>query len=383
MSVIDDVRAEREDLARVLKKHAGIRKIVEDLYPDRAHFIYELLQNAEDAGATEARFKLKKAGVSFEHNGRPFDVRDIQAITDIGEGAKTDQADKIGRFGVGFKAVFAYTETPHIWSPSFSFKISDLVLPSVLPARRELGHLTRFEFPFNNPKKDRGIAYAEVYSGLTDLGQTTLLFLPHLESLSWESDDAKPAEVLRIKHSENHFEVLKQTGSRKTSSNHFLKFEQPVEGIEKQRVAIAFELEPLPNVRGFDSKQALARQLRISPAIPGRVSVFFPAEKETSGLRFHLHGPFVPELSRASVKETTAKSASLSATRASGGAVSSQNPRFGSADCGFSLSSPESAGSGAGALPLYPGSDNVGDEYPAANSHVQQISCASEKSLVG
>ena len=46
MSVINDVRAEREDLARVLEKHSGIRKIVEDLYPDSAHFIYELLQNA-------------------------------------------------------------------------------------------------------------------------------------------------------------------------------------------------------------------------------------------------------------------------------------------------------------------------------------------------
>ena len=36
------------------------------------------------------------------------------------------------------------------------------------------------------------------------------------------------------------------------------------------------------------------------------MAVFFPAEKETSGLRFHLHAPFVPELSRASIKETPA-----------------------------------------------------------------------------
>ena len=38
--------------------------------------------------------------------------------------------------------------------------------------------------------------------------------------------------------------------------------------------------------------------------IAGQVAVYFPAVKETSGLRFHLHAPFVPELSRASVKET-------------------------------------------------------------------------------
>src|SRR5258708_15640856 len=153
MSVIEDVRREREDLARVLKKHTGIRKIVEDLYPDSAHFIYELLQNAEDTGATWARFSLTRKGLIFEHNGRPFDDHDIYAITDIGEGTKGDQGDKVGRFGVGFKAVFAYSETPHIWSPTFSFKITDLVLPSVLAPMPGLAERTYFEFPFNNTKK--------------------------------------------------------------------------------------------------------------------------------------------------------------------------------------------------------------------------------------
>lgn len=77
MNVLEEVRRDREDLARVLKKHAGIRKIVEDLYPDSAHFIYELLQNAEDTGATEAHFELSKTSIAFEHNGRAFEPQDI------------------------------------------------------------------------------------------------------------------------------------------------------------------------------------------------------------------------------------------------------------------------------------------------------------------
>src|SRR5947208_8012236 len=128
MNVIDEVRRDREDLARVLKKHSGIRKIVEDLYPDSAHFIYELLQNAEDKGATEAQFTLTKTGVVFEHNGRPFTRRDIEKITDIGERA-SEEEDRIGRFRVGFKAVFASSETPHMRSPTLSFKIPHLRLP--------------------------------------------------------------------------------------------------------------------------------------------------------------------------------------------------------------------------------------------------------------
>lgn len=306
MSVIDDVRREREDLARVLKKHTGIRRIVEDLYPESAHFIYELLQNAEDTGAVEAQFTLAETGLVFEHNGRPFEEKDIYAITDIGEGNKAKDDDKIGRFGVGFKAVFAYSESPLIWSPGFSFKITDLVLPTELGSNSALGKKTRFEFPFNNPKKIASAAYNEIDSGLKELAETTLLFLSHLESIRWSNATGESGEVLRFRHSEHQVEVLKQTGGKTTTSFHFLKFDQPVVGLEKQRVAVAYPLELLPNVHMFESKKPLLKQVKIISAIPGRVAVFFPAEKEKSGLRFHLHAPFVPELSRASIKKTDA-----------------------------------------------------------------------------
>jgi hypothetical protein len=306
MNVIAEIRREKEDLARVLKKHPGIRKLVEDIYPDRAHFIYELLQNAEDADATEATFTLEDDHLIFDHNGRPFSKEDIDAITDIGEGTKAEDTEKIGRFGVGFKAVFAYCETPSIWSPTFSFKISELVLPHEIPSNDDLDQKTRFEFPFNNPKKEPGSAYDEIRAGLDELAETTLLFLTNLESISWRIGEADSGVVLKIQHSDDHLEVLKQVGGRTTESCHFLKFSAPVEGLGKQNVAVAFELDFLPDIKQFESSEQIARQLRITPASPGRVAVFFPAEKETSGLRFHLHAPFVPELSRASVKETPA-----------------------------------------------------------------------------
>lgn len=306
MSFLDDVRADREQLASVLKKHRGIRKIVEDLYPDRAHFIYELLQNAEDKGATKASFALSKGSITFEHDGAPFSESDIWGITDIGEGTKLGEEDKIGRFGVGFKAVFAYCEAPQIWSPTFSFAITDLVLPTALSPKVGLENRTSFEFQFNNPKKTPDDAFTEVQAGLSELAETTLLFLTHLKSISWHVDGAHRGQVLRVQHSENHFEVLTKTGGKTTTSSHFLKFDQSVEGLERQRIAVAFALDVLADVQRFDPNKPLAKQMKIIAANPGLVAVFFPAEKEVSGLRFHLHAPFVPELSRASVKETPA-----------------------------------------------------------------------------
>ena len=305
MSFLDEVRSDRKPLAHVLKNHPGIRRIVEDLYPDGTHFIYELLQNAEDVGATQASFVLEDSYLSFEHNGRPFSPSDVWGITDIGEGTKAGDDDKIGCFGIGFKAVFAYSETPHIWSPDFAFKIADLVLPYSIESRPELSGKTRFEFPFNNPKKSQKDAYTEIIGGLDQLAETTLLFLSTLESIHWKVDGIS-GEILRLEHRENHIEILKQTEGKTTSSLHYLRFSKPVEGLAKQNVSIAYELDFLPDVSSFDSGTPLAKQLKIVPATPGQVSVSFPAANEVSGLRFHLHAPFVPELSRASLKDTPA-----------------------------------------------------------------------------
>lgn len=308
MTFLEEVHAKRRKLADVLadEDYSGIREIVEQLYPDRAHFIYELLQNAEDTKARQAKFQLTRNCLSFEHNGRPFDEKDVWRITNIGRSSKREELDKIGRFGVGFKAVFAYSETPHIWSKAFSFKITDLVLPVEIDRPKQLpSEGTYFEFPFNNPKKSADAAYREIEAGLNELAETTLLFLSSLNLIRWQIGRNATGEVRRVQHSERHFEIVKQSGSSRTSS-HFLKFEQPVEGLEAQRVAIAFALDFLPACTKFDPSKSLSKQLKVIPAERGRVAVFFPAEKETSGLRFHLHAPFVPELSRASIKETPA-----------------------------------------------------------------------------
>ena len=88
----------------------GIRLLLTDLYPDNAHFIFELLQNAEDMNATDVRFRLYPDHLEFDHNGtkRDFNIGDIDAITSIGNNVqKKNDPTSIGKFGVGFKAVFA------------------------------------------------------------------------------------------------------------------------------------------------------------------------------------------------------------------------------------------------------------------------------------
>lgn len=281
--------------------------IFEDFYPDRAHFVYELLQNAEDAGATQVAFVLDRNRLVCEHDGRrTFTRDDVSAITGIHNSTKANSPDRIGKFGVGFKSVFVYTQTPIVRSGGFSFRILQMILPEPIPDDPSLGHRTQFEFPFDNPKKPPAEAHDEIAAGLSDLDETTLLFLTNLRTIKWSIGGSAAGEVSREQHSAWHFEVSRRGADGSKSSRHFLKFDQAVADLGTHRLAIAFPLELLPGVREFDTVKPIAEQLRIVAASPGRVAVFFTAAKEASGLLFHLHAPFVPELSRASIKETPA-----------------------------------------------------------------------------
>jgi hypothetical protein len=308
-SFLTDLIEKRRKLIDALDANKGEVNldIFEDFYPDRAHFVYELLQNAEDAGATHVTFTLKQDRLICEHDGsRAFTEADVTAITGIHNSTKDKVLDRIGKFGVGFKSVFVYTQSPTVRSGEFSFRIVEMILPEPIAPDPSIGNRTRFEFPFDNAKKPPKEAYAEIAAGLNDLDETTLLFLSSLQAIKWKIDDGDSGEVLRHEHSESHFEILKQSESKPTASSHFLKFDQSVPGLSTHRVAVAFPLGFLAGVREFDSAKPLAEQMKIVPASQGRVAVFFTAAKETSGLLFHLHGPFVPELSRASIKETPA-----------------------------------------------------------------------------
>lgn len=306
---LSDLIAKRRKLIDALDANKGEVNldIFEDFYPDRAHFVYELLQNAEDAGATQVTFTLKRDRLVCEHDGRrAFTEADVTAITGIHNSTKDKAPDRIGKFGVGFKSVFVYTQSPTIRSGEFSFRIVEMILPETIAPDPSIGNRTRFEFPFDNPKKPQQEAHAEIAAGLNDLDETTLLFLSSLQTIKWKIDDGDSGEVLRHAHSESHFEILKQSDGTTTASSHFLKFDQSVSDLSTHRVAAAFPLGFLAGVRQFEPGKPLAEQMRIVPASQGRVAVFFTAAKETSGLLFHLHGPFVPELSRASIKETSA-----------------------------------------------------------------------------
>ena len=187
MTAFEELAARRQayvDAARDNGFEEGLRSLLADLYPDNAHFIYELLQNAEDAGAREVTFHLRHDGLRVEHDGPDmFDLADIDSITGIGQSTKADDVTSIGKFGVGFKAVFAYTQSPEVHSGEHSFAIKDLFVPTtVTPAGRP--GVTTFWFPFDRAEKPPAQAAEEVAKALKEISRSTLLFLDHIRFIA-------------------------------------------------------------------------------------------------------------------------------------------------------------------------------------------------------
>ncbi|MXX53010.1 MAG: hypothetical protein F4Z35_03435 [Dehalococcoidia bacterium] len=180
------------------------KRFFEDMYADRTHFIYELLQNAEDAigrrtscwdGPRSVSFQLSTDHLRVVHSGDPFNEKDVRSICSIDDSTKKESLTEIGRFGVGFKSVYAFTNCPEVHSGTEDFAIDSYVWPRAIdPLRDRRPDETVFILPF---RSDVPSAYTEIDDGLRNIGIQTLLFLRQIEEVRWENDEGGSGHYLR------------------------------------------------------------------------------------------------------------------------------------------------------------------------------------------
>ncbi|MDK1361354.1 hypothetical protein QNO00_13905 [Arthrobacter sp. zg-Y1219] len=289
----------------------GIRRLLSELYPDNAHFIYELLQNAEDARATVVEFELHDSDLEVRHNGaRVFSLKDIDSITNIGDSTKQDDPTQIGKFGVGFKAVYSYTSRPEIRSGTHAFAIEDLFINERIAGEARMGW-TSFRFPFNRQEKPANVAVEEISRGLVELDEKTLLFLNHISTVTYTLPNGTLGIIERRDLDGQVITIEKSEGDVIVES-HWLRLIGPAsvehDGSHPLSVAAAFRLKLSEQVKPKRGKQkdggeASAELTRsIVPLDQGDVSIYFPAIKESSGLKFHVHAPFASTVARDSVR---------------------------------------------------------------------------------
>ncbi|MFA0974518.1 MULTISPECIES: sacsin N-terminal ATP-binding-like domain-containing protein [Pseudomonas syringae group genomosp. 2] len=268
-------------------------KLAAGLYDDRTHFIFELLQNAEDAlgrrgdwhGARKVAFTLNSTCLTLSHYGKPFDEADVRSVCDIAESTKNEFS--IGRFGLGFKSVYTVTDLPEIHSGDEDFAIEDYVFPKRIARLARAVDETQILLPL---KPEDTSAAQDITAGFRHLGPSALLFLRHIDEINWSVEGGSSGFYLRnspetLGPNVQRITVIGNEDDRSEVDQNWLVFHRDVFSAEKQkigRVEIAFSLIAVKETPDRWAVQPLAK----SPLV-----VFFPTVVE-SHLGFLVQGPY-------------------------------------------------------------------------------------------
>lgn len=275
--------------------------LLADRYDDRTHFIFELLQNAEDAlarrqgrtGPRAVRFDLQPDVLYFSHFGKPFDDPDVRGICGIAESTKDKTA--IGRFGIGFKSVYAYTTRPEVHSGEEAFAIESFVWPTPIPPLPSRPDETIIALPL-----DAGVdvARGEITQGLRRIGPTALLFLKEIEEIEWSVADGPSGIYLRgepghVAPGARRISVIGQQTDANEIEETWLIFYRDVttdDGTVVGQIEVAFSI-----AGGKKPDEWSIRPVSNSPLV-----VYFPTVVPTH-LGFLLQGPYRTTPSRDNV----------------------------------------------------------------------------------
>jgi hypothetical protein len=269
--------------------------LAEYLYSDDTHFIYELLQNAQDAlkrrSVAELNnsfprsvyFSLYPDRLVLRHYGQTFNENDVKGISDIFQGTKSLDENQIGKFGIGFKSVYAFTESPEIHSGDEHFVIDRYIRPrSTTSVDLQVGE-TLFIFPFNHKEKTESQTFESIRNRLADLGLRTLLFLDEIDQIVWDLSGKRSGAYIRDKQQFQNgicrVTLLGEEEQNKYEEN-WLIFQQSTNS-SGSNIEIAFNL-----VQDEKTKKDI-----INPIDQSYLYAYFATKIETR-LRFLIQGPY-------------------------------------------------------------------------------------------
>lgn len=99
-----------------------------ELNVELTHGLVELIQNADDAGATELTWAFNRAHTGTEllvaHSGEAVTLRDAAAIAFAFVSTKRGQADQKGKFGIGLKTLSRLSDVLEVHSGHYHFRVT-------------------------------------------------------------------------------------------------------------------------------------------------------------------------------------------------------------------------------------------------------------------
>ncbi len=255
---IGQAKGPQYDLPKAIKSFLG--QMAEGKIILGAAVIKELMQNADDAGATEMTVLLDERPTPFGpenefhsltlpallvRNNAPFKknsdpdcegVDDFEALCTIATGHKQSQFTAAGRFGIGFNSVYFFTDTPvifsrrevHIFDPvrhifnhnGWRFPLDDF--PSSASSAGPIKNILSWSFPTISLKNEK--AFGEI-AGAGEEYRQAVLRLPLRQSV----EGSKSLYSDCFQGTDERLQLLKEMSEQAEKSILFLKFLNRIE----------------------------------------------------------------------------------------------------------------------------------------------------------
>lgn len=311
-----EVKKQRE-IGGLWEGYCNLQKLASgDIWESSTRFIYELLQNAEDAKAREFKVNISKNRIKITHDGNSFTQDDVRNVCYAV--SKKDPNETIGYLGVGFRSVFTATDKPEIYSGKYKFRFDRE------ECLREFGDDSHFYFyPYwiEQPTEEIDLEkttfilpfkseefYDKSIEQLEKLGAHSLLFLRNIRKISIHDEESNTTRICNITCIEDfrqineHIRVGKFLLVEGETAMRFLvfrgTFEVPEEiredeetkrakrdEIKTREVSIAIRLDEQDNLKPID----------------GYICSFFPIKKRK--INFLVHADFIVQAGRVALLE--------------------------------------------------------------------------------
>jgi len=294
------VAAEKENFRGSADLRNLLRLVTESIYSDDIHYALELIQNAEDEGASQVDFCVTPNHVTVYNDGEPFDGDDVEAICSIKTGFKKN---KIGFFGIGFKSVFNISDVPQVISGNFNFRIQDCLYPE--PVRRTNLKVVPFI-----PEPDRGALFilpikrgkdaSKLAKELEAINDRLLLFLPSVQRITFRNETGKEAREWAIAkaHSDGVVTLENTLLNRKTRWRVFNRTARVPRNRPEIRVGPKKDVEQTTLVIAFPMPDDSA-----VPDLKSECLYCYLPTKRRPDMPFLVQGDFIPTLARENIDE--------------------------------------------------------------------------------
>lgn len=326
-SIINSIRQEYSGMRDMPRESlaSSVKTLADDLYAKDSHFIFELVQNAEDNNYPDdenacLRFEVgqididgkKTTSLIVKNNEVGFNEKNVRAICQVGKSTKKKIQGYIGEKGIGFKSVFRVTTCPYIFSNGFQFCLPEndketglgYIVPTWVSSIPDTisSDTTSIVLPLNKSEKDSD----GVITALRDISPETILFLKKLSNLVITINLPNSTKSYNLEISKK---VLSTTENSQLVELTCIKHEKNEKDIFESYIYWVTELEfsKPPDVKHEKRTGIESRVVSIAIPLDGKVSkgklfAYLPVWDET-GMPFLINADFLLVSSREGIRE--------------------------------------------------------------------------------